>query len=50
MFDLLPVYIIVALLGFIGIGLCFVLALKVILWPFRALSRPSERKQPSEVL
>lgn len=47
---MLPIYIIVALLGFIGFFLCLALALKVILWPFRALSRPSERKQSSEVL
>jgi hypothetical protein len=45
-----PVYIILALLGFIGFFLCAALALKVILWPFRALSRPSERKQPPQVL
>ena len=50
MFDLLPVYIIVALLGFYLVCICFVLAIKVILWPFRALSRPSERKQSSQVL
>jgi hypothetical protein len=50
MFDLLPVIVIVSLLGFILVFLCLALALKVILWPFRALSRPSERKQPSEVL
>jgi len=45
-----PVYAILALLGFYGVVICIALALKVILWPFRALSRPSERKQPPQVL
>ena len=45
-----PVYLIVALLCFYGVGLCILLALKVILWPFRALSRPSERKHPPQDL
>jgi hypothetical protein len=45
-----PVYIILALLGFYAVFILFALALKVILWPFRSLSRPSERKQPSQVL
>jgi|HubBroStandDraft_4_1064222.scaffolds.fasta_scaffold3525133_1 hypothetical protein len=45
-----PVIVIVCLLGFITFFLCIALALKVILWPFRALSRPSERKHPPQVL
>ena len=50
MFDSLPFIVSVSLLCFALVAVCFALALKVILWPFRALSRPSERKQPPQVL
>jgi hypothetical protein len=50
MFDLLPVIVITVLLCWVLFVVCFMLALKLILWPFRALSRPSERKHPSQVL
>lgn len=50
MSDLLPVIVIVSLLCFVGVFLCIALAIRLILWPFRALSRPSERKHPPQVL